>query len=167
MDGKTVTTQPLILLKDPRSPATQAQFVQQFATSRQIFRDSLAGRRALSEINSVKEQLDHIGTNAAAGAPVIAKAKALRTELDAIVEGNAGLDAATTELATSLNAVESSDRPAPSQALAVYRLGRTASHARMQQWTALKSGALATFNQELQTQGLAPVAVTTGEREAH
>src|ERR1700722_9231057 len=167
VDGKTVSTQPLILLKDPRSPATQAQFVQQFATSRQIFRDSLAGRRALSEINSVKEQLDRIGTNAAAGAPVVAKAKTLGAELDAIVEGNAGLDAATTELATALNAVESSDRPAPSQALAVHRLARTASHARMQQWTALKSGALATFNQELQTQGLAPVAVTAGEREAH
>jgi len=167
VDGKTVTTQPLILLKDPRSPATQAQFVQQFATSHQIFRDSLAGRRALSEINSAKEQLDRIATNTAAGAPVIAKAKALRAELDAIVEGNAGLDAATTELATALNAVESSDRPAPSQALAVYRLGRTASHARMQQWATLKSGALATFNRELQAQGLAPVAVTAGDHEAH
>ena len=160
VDGKTVTTQPLILVKDPRSPATQAQFVQQFSTSHQIFRDSLAGRHALSEINSVKEQLDRIGSNAAAAAPVIAKAKTLRADLDSIVEGNAGLDAATTELATALNAVESSDRPAPSQALAVYRLGRSASHAQIQQWSALKNGALATFNQELQTQGLAPVTIT-------
>jgi hypothetical protein len=166
VDGKTVSTEPWTLLKDPRSPATQAQFAQQFATSQQIFRDSLTGRRALSEIDSVKKQLDQIGANAAAGAPLIAKTKALRADLDAIVEGNAGMDAATTELATALNAVESSDRTAPSQALAVYHLARAASHARMQQWTAFKSGALATFNQELRVQGLAPVAVIAGEREA-
>ena len=74
------------------------------------------------------------------------KAKELRAELDAIVEGNSGLDAANMELITALNAVENSERPAPSQALAVYELARAASHAKLKQWAALKSGPLAILN---------------------
>jgi hypothetical protein len=92
-------------------------------------------------------------------AHVIIKAKELRGDLDTIVEGNSGLDAANMELIAALNAVESSDRPAPSQALAVYGLARTASHARLKQWAALKTGPLAILNRELQAQGLPPIAI--------
>jgi photosystem II stability/assembly factor-like uncharacterized protein len=168
VNGENVSTEPLILVKDPRSPATQAQFVQQFETSYMIFRDSLESRRALAEIASVKEQLGTTIANAGAGnTDAIMKAKELRAGLDAIVEGNSGLDAANMELTTALNAVESSDRQAPSQALAVYELARTASHGKLKQWTVLKTGPLATLNQELNTQGLPPVAITAIEREVN
>jgi photosystem II stability/assembly factor-like uncharacterized protein len=160
VNGENVSTEPLVLIKDPRSPATQAQFVQQFETSYKIFRDSLDSGRALAEIASVKEQLGKTSANAAAGnTHVISKAKELRGDLDTIVEGNSGLDAANLELITALNAVESSDRTAPAQALAVYGLARTASHARLKQWAALKTGPLAALNQELKAQGLPPIAI--------
>jgi photosystem II stability/assembly factor-like uncharacterized protein len=168
VNGATVSTEPLILIKDPRSPATQAQFVQQFATSYKIFRDTLDSRRALAEIAAVKEQLDKTGSNAAAAnTPLMNKARELRAALDGIVEGNPGLDTANMELITALNAVESSDRPAPSQALAVYRLARTASHAKLKQWAELKTGPLATLNQELKAQGLPPIAISDDRHEVH
>jgi photosystem II stability/assembly factor-like uncharacterized protein len=160
VNGETVSTENLIVIKDPRSPATQAQFVQQFATSYTIFHDSQDSRRALAEIAAVKEQLDMTSADAAAAnTQVIIKAKELRADLDAIVEGNAGLDAANAKLATALNAVESSDRPAPAQAHAVYGLARTASQGKLKQWAMLKAGPLAALNLELKSHGLPPIAV--------
>ncbi len=160
VNGRKVSSEPLILVKDPRSPATQPQFVQQFERSLMIFRDATDSRRALEDIASVKEQLDKAIVNAgAADAGVIGRAKGLRADLDALLEGNSGLDAATTELITALNAVESSDRPAPSQALAVYKLARIASHAKLKQWAALRSGPIARLGEELKAQGLSPVSV--------
>jgi hypothetical protein len=69
------------------------------------------------------------------------------------------------ELTRALNVVESSERQAPSQALAVYELARAASHADLGRWTVLKSGPLATLNQALTTQGMPPIAITEIERE--
>jgi hypothetical protein len=170
VNGESVSTVPLILVKDPRSPAAQTRFVEQFERSRMIFRDSLEARRALAEIATVKLQLEKIvaGVGAGAGAgnnDAIAKAKALSADLETIVEGNSGLDAANMKLTSALNVVESSERQAPSQALAVYELARAASHADLRQWTALKSGPLATLNQALTMQGLPPIAITEIERE--
>jgi hypothetical protein len=159
VNGETVSREPLLLTKDPRSPSTQAQFAQQFATSHRIFGDSLESRRALAEIASVNKQLDQMNVSAAANAPLVAKVKELRAALDGIVGGNTGLDAANMQIITALNAVESSDRPAPSQALAVYRLARTASRAKLKQWAAFKNGPLAIFNQELTSQGLSVIAI--------
>jgi hypothetical protein len=165
VNGENVATEALLVVKDPRSPATPAQFAQAYATSRKIFRDSREGSDALAEIAAVKEQLDKtLGNAAAEGTPALLKAKELRAALDPIVEGNSGLDAATMEMITALNAVESSDRPAPSQALAVYQLGRTAAHTQLRQWAMFKSGPLTALNQELKAQGLAPLAIPGGER---
>ena len=164
VNGETVSTEPLILIKDPRSAATQAQFVQQFAMSYKIYRDVLESRRALAEIASVKEQLDKTSAGAsAANTQVINKAKELRAGLDAIAEGSSGLDAANMELISALSAVESSDRQAPSQAYAVYRLARTASRAKLMQWAVLKTGPLAALNHELQAQGFPSIAISRGQ----
>ena len=160
VNAERVSSAPLTVIKDPRSPATQAQFVQQFERSRQIFRDSLESRHALSDIARVKEELDQILANPDVGdVRALTKAKELRADLDAMVQGNSGLDAATMKLITALNAVESSDRPAPSQALAVYKSARIATRERLEQWAAIKAGALATLREELQAQGLSPVSV--------
>jgi photosystem II stability/assembly factor-like uncharacterized protein len=158
VNGRKISSEPLVLIKDPRSPASQAQFVQQFESSRKIFQNSLESRRALDDIATVKERLDKTIAGAA-DIQVITKAKELRADLDAIVEGNSGLDAATTELINALNAVESSDRPAPSQALAVYHLARTAVRGKLEQWAALKAGGIATLSGELKAQGLPPISV--------
>ncbi len=166
VNGAKVGVEPLLLAKDPRSPATAAQFARQFASAHRIFVDSLESRRALAEIASVKEQLEQFVAKAAAGdGDMVKKAGPLLADLAAIVEGNTGLDAAHMELASSLKAVESSDRPAPSQALAVYALGNAASRAKLRQWAAIKSGALANFNQDLKARGSPPIAIAEIERE--
>jgi hypothetical protein len=159
VNGKKVSSQPLLLRKDPRSPATQAQFLQQFEKSLMIFRNSLENRRALGDIVSVKDQIDKAMASAAiADTPAITKEKKLRADLEAILEGHSGLDAATTELISALHAVESSDRPASSQALAVYTSARSASREKLKQWTALKAGSVAILNEELKAQGLPPLS---------
>ncbi len=156
VDGTRVSAEPLTIVKDPRSPATRAQFLKQFATSHRIFLDSLESRRALAEIAAVKEKLDKTIAGAGAGdAEAVKKAKQRGAALDAILEGNSGLDAANMEITSALNVIESSDRPAPSQALAVYELARTAAHARIKQWAALKS----------ELQGMPAIPIGDIERE--
>jgi hypothetical protein len=144
VNGETVSTVPLVLLEDPRSAASPAQLAAQFATGVSIFSDSLACRRALAEIAAVNERLTQAlvapggRTNRTA-----ASTKVLRQKLAGLVEGGSGLATANSELTSALNVVESSDRPVPAQALAVYELARTASQAKLAQWATLKAGPLA------------------------
>ena len=160
VNGRKIASAPLMLIKDPRSPATQAQFLQQFDRSLTIFHSALESRRALADIAAVKAQLDMTMVNAGGvDAQTGTVATELRAGLNAIVEGEEGLDAATAALVTALNAVESSDRPASSQALSLYRWARTASRVKLDQWAALKSGAIATFNEVLKARGLPAVSI--------
>jgi photosystem II stability/assembly factor-like uncharacterized protein len=166
VNGETVSTVPLHVLKDPRSPASPAQLADQFATGVRIFRDSLECRRALAEIAAVKERLTK--ALAAPGGPTkrpAPAAKDLQEKLNALLEGPSGLETANTELTGALNVVEGSDRPAPAQALAVYDMARTAMQARLSQWAVLKAGPLARLDRQWQAEGIAPVAVSEIERE--
>jgi hypothetical protein len=61
-DGKVLPREPLLVTKDPRSPATQADFDENFSITYRVFLDSLNCRRALAEIGSVKEQLGKLIT---------------------------------------------------------------------------------------------------------
>jgi len=166
VNGETVSTVPLVLLEDPRSAASPAQLAAQFATGVSIFSDSLACRRALAEIAAVNERLTQAlvapggRTNRTA-----ASTKLLRQKLAGLVEGSSGLATANSELTSALNVVESSDRPVPAQALAVYELARTASQAKLAQWATLKAGPLAKLDRERQADGISPVAIRAIERE--
>jgi hypothetical protein len=166
VNGETVSTVPLHVLKDPRSPASPAQLADQFATGVRIFRDSLECRRALAEIAAVKERLTK--ALAAPGGPTkrpAPAAKDLQEKLNALLEGPSGLETANTELTGALNVVEGSDRPTPAQALAVYDMARTAMQAKLAQWAVLKAGPLARLDRQWQAEGIAPVAVSEIERE--
>ncbi|MGO9337573.1 MAG: WD40/YVTN/BNR-like repeat-containing protein [Terracidiphilus sp.] len=169
-DGKVRAQESLLVAKDPRSPATQAEFEETFATAYRMFLDSLNCRRALAEIGSVKEQLNKLIADPKNN-ELATKAKELAASADAVVEGagaaSLGLDAANQELTSAMNMAESSDRRVPSQALAVYAEARLASAQRIKDWAALKTGPLATLNLELKSQGLAPIAIAEIEREVH
>jgi len=166
VDGQSVSTVPLVLLKDPRSAASAEQFADQFATGVRIFNDSLACRRALAEIAAVRERLAQSLAAPGAGAQrSAASTKELQERLNDLVEGSTGLETANTELTSALNVVESSDRPAPAQALGVYDLARTASQAKLEQWAKLKAGPLAKLDRQWQAEGIAPVAIRAIERE--
>jgi len=169
-DGKVLPRQPLLVVKDPRSPATQAEFDENFAITYRIFVDSLNCRRALAEIASVKEHLSKL-ISASTDSEIASKAKELSAAADALVEGSEGvplgLDAANQELTAAMNMAESSDRRVPAQALIVYGEARTASARGTKDWAALKSGKLAALNLKLKTKGLSPIAIAEIEREVY
>jgi hypothetical protein len=167
--GKKLQPESLAIMKDPRSPANQAEFDEQFETSYKIFRDSLACRRALAEVGSVKEQLARI--IAGTGNEEIAKASNGLTDsinvLEKGTDGTLGLDAANQELTAALNMAESADRAMPAQGLTVYAEARAASTQRIQDWTTLKKGPIDALNQELKMKGIKPIAIAEIEREVY
>jgi hypothetical protein len=85
--------------------------------------------------------------------------------LEDLVEGGTGLETANAELTSALNVVESSDRRAPAQALAVYELARAAAQSKLAQWAKLKAGPLASLDRHWQNEGIAPAGVREIERE--
>jgi hypothetical protein len=52
VDGKNVAPQVLVVVKDPRSPPSQAELDDQFDVTYKMSADSLQSRRALAEIGS-------------------------------------------------------------------------------------------------------------------
>lgn len=178
VNGGSSLQQPLVVVKDPRSPATPAELQRQFDVGSKIFRDAMESRRALAEIAAVKAQLEGTaagGGSASSGGSAAKAARgksgtrlklaARREDLDAITDGPAGLSAAAAALASALHAVESSDREAPSQAIAVYDSARAASQVKLKQWAALKAGPLAALNREFERDGLPTVPIQDIERE--
>ena len=175
VDGKKAAPETLVVVMDPRSPASQTDLQQQFDISYRIFADSLESRRALAEIGSVQEQLSKVTSEASAGDGDLEKiARDLATAIDAVLAGNSqlpeksvGLNQANMELTAALHVAESSDRATPSQALAVYAEAHTASAARVAEWKTLKQGPLADLNQRLKAQHHAPIAIAEIEREVY
>jgi photosystem II stability/assembly factor-like uncharacterized protein len=169
-DGKVAGRETLLVAKDPRSPATQAEFEANFETAYRMFLDSLNCRRALAEIGSVKEQLNKLIADSTNN-EIASKAKELSAAADSVVEGSGGtilgLDAANQELTSAMNMAESSDRPVPGQAMIVYGEARTAAAQGIKDWAALKTGPLAALNLKLKTQGLEPIAIAEIEREVY
>jgi photosystem II stability/assembly factor-like uncharacterized protein len=174
VDGKKVPEETLIVVKDPRSPASPADFQNQFETSYAIFADSLQSRRALAEIGSVREQLSGLKrSNTAGKSDLDASIKNIDSGMAAILSGGTtpadkmGLEEANTALTAALHVSESSDRPIPSQALALYAQAHTDSAARVQEWTDLKHGPIERLNRQLKGQGELPIAVGEIEREVY
>jgi photosystem II stability/assembly factor-like uncharacterized protein len=174
-DGRKLPAETLVVVKDPRSPATPEQFQQQFDLSYKIFADSLDSRRALAEIGSVKDQLaKSIAREIAGRADLEKKAADLAASIDTLLSGQTssaekrmGLDEANTALTASLHVAESSDRATPSQALELYALAHKASSARVREWAALKQGPLDELNRQLKAQSLTPIAIAEIEREVY
>ena len=82
-----------------------------------------------------------------------------------LVEGSTGLETANTELTSALNVVESSDRPAPTQALTVYDVARAAAQVKLAEWEKIKNGPLADLDRQWQAEGIAPLAIREIEHQ--
>jgi hypothetical protein len=175
VDGKKAAPETLVVVMDPRSPASQTELEQQFDISYRIFADSLESRRALAEIGSVQAQLSKMTSEASArNGEIDKRAQDLAATIDAVLEGSSqlpekfmGLNQANTELTAALHVAESSDRTTPSQALAVYAEAHKASSARVAEWTKIKQGPLGDLNQRLKAQRRAPIAIAEIEREVY
>jgi photosystem II stability/assembly factor-like uncharacterized protein len=173
VDGKGLAPETLVVVSDPRSPATQAELEEQFDVSYKIFADSLESRRALAEIGSVQEQLSKtLASTTDLSADLKKQASGFTASINALLSRRStspqklmGLEEANTALTAALHVAESSDRALPSQALDVYAQAHRGSAARVKEWSALKQGPLADLNRQLKAQGLTPIAVAEIERE--
>ena len=167
VDGKSLQSVPLIVFKDPRSPASQDELDQQFATAGHIFAETIETRRALAEIASAQPELTRLLADTSLTPTLHTQAQSVQAAIQHILAGDKalGLSAANSALTAALSAVESSDRPAPSQATQLYQLVAPGAHERIQQWNQLKSGSLATLNQQLQSLHLKPIAIAQIEQE--
>jgi septation ring formation regulator EzrA len=171
VDGKT-QTQTLKLVMDPRSEATPEILEQQLQLGRHIFADTMELRRTLAEIASVQKQLidrtrgllqSKSKRNVEA---LLAKLKEAQSSSEKILENkqsgaqdNSGLQDANAALAWALRAVETSDRPIPSQVIAVYKEAGGRARAGMAAWKRFAQINLVELNRQLQESYLAPVNI--------
>ncbi len=179
VDGKTVNgktldhetlEQPLQVIMDPRSPATDAVLAQQLQLGRQIFAETLEARRGLAEIASVQKQLaDKLRNLTGSGAQLKSALEDAQSAIDAILknqgDSKTSLNEAYSNLASALQVVESGDRAVPSAAIAVYEESSRQVKDRLAAWTELKQTRLQKLNQQLQRSNLEPIAIAEIEQQ--
>jgi photosystem II stability/assembly factor-like uncharacterized protein len=171
VDAKT-WTQALDIVMDPRSSATREVLEQQLQLGREMFAETLRSRQALAEINSVQKQLTDLEPKLPAENPAIkTTVTQLKGEIQKILEGDHsnskswGLEAANSGLAAALRVVESGDRTAPSQAIAVYRESSQAAKSCEAEWARLKAELLPELNRQLRQANLGAITTAEIERE--
>jgi photosystem II stability/assembly factor-like uncharacterized protein len=175
VDGK-VSTEPLMVVMDPRTAATPADLALQLQTGKEIFLASLQSRKALAEINSVQEQIQTLKkqipqSNNELNKEVADFDSSLRKILGARNESQGseewGLILANSGLTTSLGVVEGGERTPPAQAMDIYRTARRSAEVKEQQWNKLKTTELVELNKHLQAANVAPVAIAEIQEEVH
>jgi hypothetical protein len=170
VDGKT-QSQPLKIAMDPRSPATTEVLAQQFQLGQQIFGETVAARRVLSEIGRFQERLADLQQKferretrrqKTHGCNRRSPRRNLRSPRFSAVKEHAagdtpGLQEAYTGLASALRVIESGDRVAPSQAIAVYQESSRQVKERIAEWTQFKQVRLQQLDRQLREAGLSSI----------
>ena len=137
----------------------------------QIFDETLQARRALAEISSVQKQLVDAQQRPTVQDTVLKSRLAeAQSSLSKILTNKEntqaqGLEEAYKDLASALLVVEGGDRPAPSQAVAVFKQSSQQIMARISEWTAFKQTRLLELNQQLRRANLMPIAIAAIEQE--
>ena len=170
VDGQA-KTQPLRVVMDPRSPATQEVLRKQLELARQIYGEVVEAQRTLAAIKTVQKQLNGLQENVALqNADLKARLAEAQSILNRIVlhqmvaseadgsEHDLGLQDASRNLASALRVVESGDRPTPAGAMAVYNEATDQMKARVGEWMTFKQMTLPTLNERLRQAGLPSVA---------
>lgn len=162
---------------DPRSPATDEVLRGQFELARRIYGEAVEAQRTLGEIRAVQKQLgglqQNIASLSAAAQSVdlktgLAEALAILNKIvlhktaGTLTDGSEhdlGLQEASRNLASALQAAKSGDRAAPAGAIAVYDAASGQSKARIREWMTFKQTTLPTLNEQLRRAGLHAVEV--------
>jgi len=173
VDGQA-QTQTLSVVMDPRSAATPNILAQQFQLGKRIFEEAIDTRHVIAEITSVQKQLAEAQQKPAAQPAEIKNALATaQSSLGKILTGNEtpqapgrGLQDAYKDLASALRVVEGGDRPAPSQAIAVYNEASAQIKARVAQWNTFKQAHLPDLNRQLRQADLPPINIAGIEEES-
>ena len=173
----TALNRPLHVIMDPRATATQQVLVQQFTLGESIYTQLTASRKAMAELESVESQLKKLDAsdnpdslrdaihNAQAKIEKIRSGEHEATDKPG--EHEAGLAEATTGLGTVLRMVESGDRTAPAQALAMFDQMNKASTAGIAAWEGFKKTDLNTLNATLILAGHEPLKIAAIEEQVH
>ena len=163
IDGKTFS-QPLKIVMDPRSSTTARDLEQQLHLGLEVFGETIASRKLLSEIKAVQKQLTDSEAKLAGHADLRSAVLQLENEIRKILAGSddssaktKGLESASSGLASALAVVESSDRPVPSQAIVLYHESADALKLRVAEWNHVKTNWLPQLNQHLRRNNLAPI----------
>jgi len=165
VDGQS-QNQSLEVVMDPRSSATPEILAQQFQLGQEMFEETLQARRALAEISSAQKQLAAQQKPAAQDATLKSALAEAQSSLSRILSNKEnrrdqkpGLQDAYKDLASALRVVEGGDRPAPSQAVAVYKESSQQIKGRIGEWNAFKQTRLPELNQLLRQANLPPIAI--------
>jgi hypothetical protein len=166
IDGKTFS-QPLKIVMDPRSSATPRDLEQQLQLGLEVFAEAIRGRKVLSEIKAVQKQSTDLEPKLDGHADLKAAVSQLESEIRRILTGTddsppktEGLEDAGSGLASALAVVESSDRPVPSQAIALYHESADALKLRLADWNHVKTNWLPQLNQHLRQHNFTPIEFT-------
>jgi len=164
VDGKSLT-QPLEVVKDPRSPASAADFEQQFQLAQKMFSEAMLCRAALSEIHKLQSKVTaERASLQSQNAELDSSLAQLQESLKRIVSGGGphwgdsmGLDLAASSINSALYVVESGNRPAPSQAVTVFDGADHAAKLRMEEWSKIKAALLPHLNDQLKQANQEPL----------
>jgi photosystem II stability/assembly factor-like uncharacterized protein len=166
VDGKSFD-QPLKVVMDPRSVATEAELQQQYEVGRQYFIEAIRAREAEAEIHSMQARLGAAAVKLPAQQAELATQIAqLQEAIKKILAGrrgsegeDMGLDSASAGIAGALRVVESGDRAIPSQAVELFEESAHALKSRIGEWERLKTNVLPQLNEKLKQAGLEPVSI--------
>ncbi len=176
VDGKT-SSHPLKVVMDPRSAASARELDDQVSLGRKIFAESIRSRQALAEVQSVQKQLIEIAarvpdTKAQLHSAVAQTQDAIKKLLNGLPAGSSdgwgdkmGLQAANSGLGSALEAVESGDRTAPSQAVTMFEEADRAAKLRIDDWKKIKTTLLPPLNDQLKQANEATVSISEIELE--
>jgi photosystem II stability/assembly factor-like uncharacterized protein len=176
VDGETFI-RPLHVTMDPRSAATSQVLDQQFTVADAIYLQTLASRKAMAELESVESQLKKLGSTSDNSADLQKTLRAALAKLQTIrgeehpnlnePQKEIGLAEANAGLGVVLRVVESGDRPAPAQALAIFDDMKRAANEQIAAWQRFKVNELAKVNAELQRAHQAPLEISAIEEQVH
>jgi photosystem II stability/assembly factor-like uncharacterized protein len=169
VDGQSFT-QTLTVKMDPRSKATTDILAQQYVVAQEIFATSAQSRKAVSEVKSMKKELDELRPQLESHPELMSRVSGFEAAMQTVLDGDKkakilGLDGANGAILNVLKVVESGHRAAPVQAVELYHQATQAFEARKSEWKKLKSGELAVLNQDLQKAGIPPLKVAEIEQE--
>lgn len=184
VDGKSYS-QPLTVRMDPRVRTPLLALQRQFTLSKQAYDDIQSADETLSQINSVRQQLDTLKTRAqGAVAEAVASFDQKLLAIAGATGGGRGgpggggggggrggaagapqtIAAVRGALLQLMNLVEAADRPPTTQAAAAIADRRKAMAALHARWDALSKAPLTQLNEQLRQAGLAPIAITVHPR---
>ncbi len=167
---------PLRVIMDPRVAATAQVLDRQFSLASSIYKQTLLTRKAMAEVESVASQLKKLDAPGAANPPDLERSiHAALAHLEEIRGGKgadeqsgaetAGLAQANSGLAAALDMVESGHRPAPEQALEIFKQMSQVAHADVAAWQRFKSVDLAALNLALIRANRKPLEISAIEEQ--